>query len=170
MKSKRIELLPLALFLLPLCMVLLGAGCEKEEYSELVEGYIVGSFVCYEVGTDGVATGDYTERGYCILLEGSEKTDSYWPMDFYTFDLSSELFEFPEKVIYSSVDYNGNDCGPSFFPDSLQSKFKITFEYRDVKKDEGVRFSCGICTTMGPLFNWKDYNQVLLKNVSKIVN
>jgi hypothetical protein len=31
MKSKKIKLLSLALFLLPLCVVLLGTGCEKDK-------------------------------------------------------------------------------------------------------------------------------------------
>jgi hypothetical protein len=168
MKTKKIKLFVIFLLLLPLCVVIMGSGCEKDEYSEFVDGYIVGSFVCYEVGTDGVATGDYTGRGYCILLEGSENADAHWPMDFYTFDLPPALFEFPEEVLLNPLDYDGRTCGPSFFPDSLQSVFKISFEYRDVKKIEEINFSCGPCTFMDLTFRWKNYKQVSLRNLSKI--
>ncbi len=169
-KPKTMKTTILKISVIFLFLSLMGAGCEKEEdeYSGLVEGYIVGSFICYEVGSDGQATGNYTGRGYCILLEGSKNTDSHWPMDFYTFDLPPGLFEFPEEILSSPVDYNGNNCGPSFFPDNLQTKFKISFKYRDVKKAEEIKFSCGPCTFMELTFSWRGYNQVILKNLSKI--
>ncbi len=74
-----------------LLLALIITGCEKENEPKVtrpVVGYIVGSFICDESDPEtGQATGNRTERGYCILLEGSENKDSHWPMDFYTFDL-----------------------------------------------------------------------------------
>ena len=150
-----------------LLLCLAGAGCEKEdEYSVTVEGYVVGSFVCHEIGTNGQATGNQTERGYCILLEGSENTDSHWPMDFYTFDLPAELFDFPEEIILPGS--NGNDCGPWFFPEGSRNVYKIKFHYRTLTDREIVKFSCGACTAMDQVFPWNDYNEVSLKSLSKI--
>lgn len=91
MKSKKLKLLTTLLLLLPLCVVLLGAGCDDDdEYSDIVEGYIVGSFIADEFNSEGQATGNKTERGYCILLEGSE--DNF--MSFYSFNFSDSLFYF----------------------------------------------------------------------------
>ena len=163
MKTKKIKLLTFFLLLLPLCLVLLGAGCEKEEYSEFVDGYIVGSFVCYEVGTDGVATGDYTERGYCILLKGSENTDAHWPMDFYTFDLPPGLFEFPEEIF--SPTYNSMDGGPNFFPDSIHNKYHIMFQYKEQRNSEKTQFGCGFYTMLIP-FPWENFKQVTLNHIT----
>jgi hypothetical protein len=152
----------LRLVVITLLFSLMGAGCEKEdEYSPLVEGYIVGSFICYEIGSDGQATGNQTERGYCILLESDENTDSHWPMDFYTFDLPPGLFDFPEDI------YNSSDGGPVFFPENIRNKFKIKFEYRKIGESERVNFSCGSYAMSIP-FPWENYDQVSLKNVSKI--
>jgi len=150
-----------------LFLVLTGTGCEKEdEYSDLVEGYIVGSFICYEIGSDGQATGNQTDRGYCILLEDSENAESHWPMDFYTFDLPAELFDFPEEILFPT--HNPNDGGPAFFPESFRNEFKIKFEYRNTSESKRIRFDCGFYTMMGIPFPWEDYNQVTLRNVSKI--
>jgi hypothetical protein len=149
-----------------LFLVFAGAGCEKEnEYSDLVEGYVVGSFICYEVGSDGQATGNQTERGYCILLEGSENTDSHWPMDLYTFDLSPGLFEFPEEI--TSLPLHRSDCGPSFFPDNFRNSYKISFQYKVLKGTEKIEFDCGACLAIYIPFPWEDFSQVSLKNISK---
>ena len=85
------------LLLFPFCATLLGIGCEKErqkeeqgeheewEWSDPVEGYICGTFICLETDSNGIGTNIWSERGFCILLEGSENMDSqYWPLDFYT--------------------------------------------------------------------------------------
>jgi hypothetical protein len=168
MKPKKLKTLTTFLLLLPLCVVLLGSGCEDEYYG-FVEGYVVGSFICYEVDNEtGQATGDFTERGYCILLEDSKNADIHWPMDFYTFDIPQGLIDIPEGVLSNPIDYDGSSCGPSFFPDSLQTEFKIGFEYMIVKEVEKNEFACGACTHMHLTFNWGDYNQIFLKNVSRI--
>ncbi|MGV8139222.1 MAG: hypothetical protein AB2L20_28850 [Mangrovibacterium sp.] len=162
MKTKMLRLVAIILL-----FSLMGTGCEKEdEYSALVEGYVVGSFTCYEVGSDGQATGNQTERSYCILLEGSENADSHWPMDFYTFDLPAGLFDFPEEIILPGS--NGNDCGPWFFPDGSRNVYKIKFNYRIFNEREKIKFACGFCTAMHQAFPWDGYNEVSLKNVSKI--
>jgi len=150
--------------------VLSDFGCEKEdipELSDFVEGYIVGSFKCDEADSEeGQATGSKTQRGYCILLEGSENTDSHWPMDFYTFNLPSDLFNFPNEIL--SILHDGSNCGPVFFPDSLKNKYKISFKYREPKESERIFFACGLCTMMDLTFRWIDYNQVTLKDITKI--
>ncbi len=157
----------LKMVFISLFLVLAGAGCEKEdEYSDLMEGYVVGSFICYEVGSDGQATGNQTEKSYCILLEGSENADSHWPMDFYTFDLPAGLFDFPEEV--SSLPLHGPDCGPSFFPDNFRNSYKINFQYKLLKGTEKNKFECGPCLAMYASFPWEDFSQVSLKGVSKI--
>ena len=166
MKQKKLKLLTVFLMLALFCMILPGAGCnDDDEYSNLVEGYIVGSFVCDAVGTDGQATGNNTERGYCILLEGNKNSDSHRPMDFYTFDLPPGLFGFPEEIMLPGS--NGNNCGPWFFPDSLKNEYKISFTYRELNKKERIKFTCGSCMAMESMFPWDDYNEASLK---KIVN
>jgi hypothetical protein len=157
--------------LLFLCGVIALAACScdknDEKSSEFVEGYIVGSFICDEVNREsGEATGNRTERGYCILLKGSENINSPWPMNIYTFTLPTGLFTFPAKIL--APDYNGKNCGPTFFPDSLKTKYKIRFQYRDSNGTEKINFACGPCTLMDPTFPWDNYSQVILKNTTKI--
>ncbi|MCG6191388.1 hypothetical protein [Maribellus maritimus] len=163
MKTKKLKLLTIFLFLFPLCVVLLGAGCEKEvDYSNLVEGYVVGSFVCSEVDSDGQATGNNTERGYCILLEDSENANSHWPMDFYTFDFPPGIFEFPEEII--SPTHNSNDGGPNFFPDSIRNKYHIVLQYKEQINSEKIQFGCGFYTMLIP-FPWENYKQITLNQI-----
>jgi len=148
-----------------------GIGCEGEdesEYSALVEGYVVGSFICNEVGSEGQVTRNQTPQGYCILLEGSKNTGSLWPMDFYTSNLPAALFDFSKEIIPS--EYNGNDCGPIFFPENLRKSYKIKFNYRLLKENEKMNFACGPCTAMAMSFPWNAYHEVSLKNVVKLDN
>lgn len=169
MKSnmKRSILKITSLFLL---VTFMGTSCEKDpksEFSDYVDGYITGSFSCDETDREtGVATGKKTERGYCILLEGSKNKDSHWPMDFYTFDLPPKLFDFPEEI--TSATHNGSDCGPVFFSDNLKTKYKIRFLYRESTSAEKVGFACGPCTFMHLTFNWDNFKQMTLKEVAKI--
>jgi len=156
-----------------LCGIIVFAAfsCNKEntpEWFDFVEGNIVGTFICDEdVSENGQGTGSKTDRGYCILLDGSENTDSYWPMDFYTFDQLSEFFDFPFEIL--SVPFDGSNCGPVFSPDSLRNKYKISFKYREPKESERVFFTCGGCIMMDPTFRWMDYNQIILKDITKII-
>lgn len=151
----------LIVLLLPLCIVILGAGCDTEdEYSGYVEGYVVGSFIGDEVDGEGQATGNKTERGYCILIKGSEYTDSQWPMDFYTFNFSDTLFAFPDEIL--SPDYNGYNCGPTFFHDSLKYAYKIKFNYQIVEESDKVQFITGACLAMEVPFPWGNYSQIYL--------
>jgi len=151
-------------------IILTAFSCEKEdipELSDFVEGYIVGTFICDEdVSENGQGTGSKTDRGYCILLEGSENTDSHWPMDFYTFNLQSEIFDFPTEIL--PVLFDGSNCGPVFSPDSLRNEYKISFKYREPKESERIFFTCGPCTMRDITFRWKDYNQVIIEDITKI--
>jgi hypothetical protein len=154
-----------AIFLLlsPLCVALLGAGCDedKDEYSDRVEGYVVGSFVGDEVNAEGVAAGNKTPRGYCILLKGNGEKN----MDFYTFNFPDTLFAFPDKIL--TPNYNGNDCGPTFFPDSLKYAYKIKFKYQIVDEPDNVRFATGPCSFWLATFPWEDFNQVIVAETTK---
>lgn len=150
-------------------IALTAFSCEKEdipELSDFVEGYIVGAFICDEVASEnGQATGSKTDRGYCISLEGGENTD-YLSMQYYTFNLLSEYFDFPTEIL--SIPVDGSNCGPVFFPDSLRNKYKLSFKYREAKESERIYFTCGPCTMMEPAFPWQDYNQVILKDITQI--
>ena len=148
-------------------------GCEKSSnngnekidtaYSGPLAGYIVGSFVCDETDSEnGQATGKQTARAYCILLENSGNANSEYPMDFYTFDLPDNLYAVPDEIL--SVTYDGNNCGPHFFPDSLKYTYKISFKFQ---KNDSVQFVCGPCTAMAPSFPWQDFDQILVRDVSK---
>ncbi|PWD97890.1 hypothetical protein DDZ16_18190 [Marinilabilia rubra] len=99
-------------------------------------------------------------------MEGSENEDAHWPMDFYTFDLPSEFFDFPDDVLNQTSSFN--DCGPSFFPEYLKSNYRIRFQYRESHEKEKIKFSCGPCTAFFPSFPWNYYNQISLKNISKV--
>lgn len=157
MKTKTILMMMIALFLM------VGeTGCEKEEYPDYVEGYIVASFVGDKIGEDGIATGE-TPRGFCILLENSKNENSHYPMDFYTFNLPENLFHFLEEIITGGC--NGNDCGPVFFPEDLRRVYKIKFNYKVL--GEKKKFICG-CTTMLIPFPWEKYSEVSLKNTVKL--
>jgi len=148
-------------------------GCEKSSnngneksdtgYSGPVTGYIVGSFICDEKdGETGKVIGKQTDRAYCILLENSENANSEWPMDFYTFDLPDNLYAIPDELL--SPGYEGSNCGPHFFPDSLRYSYKINFKFQ---KNDSVHFVCGPCTAMELSFPWDDFDQILVRDVSK---
>jgi len=82
-------------------------SCEKEktsEWSDFVEGYIVGSFQCQDtLGT--------RHRGFCIITLGNDANQ------FYTFSIPNDLIPFPSGLIKPG--YDENTGGPYFFPDSL---------------------------------------------------
>ncbi len=162
MKSKILKLSTVVLLLL-----FIGASCQKEkEFSEIVEGYIVGSFICDETdGENGQATGTQTPRGYCILLESRENNDSHWHMDFYTFDIPIDLFDFPDDIL--SPNHNSNTGGPNFFPDSLQNTYKFFFRYAKQIESDEVHFVCFAFAMMSP-FPWKKFDQITLRNENLI--
>ena len=162
--------------LLLLLISILTFGCEKNhnngdeksdtEYSGPVTGYIVGSFVCEETDSEnGQATGNQTARAYCILLKNSRNASSDYPMDFYTFDLPDNLYTIPNEIL--SVTYDGGNCGPHFFPDSLRNTYKISFKFQVAGSDDKVGFVCGPCTAMYLSFPWQNFDQILVKEVSK---
>lgn len=151
MKPKKMKLLTLTLFLLPLCVIWLGTGCEKDEdeYSGYVEGYIVGSFQC---------NNNAKERGFCIILENN--ADSI-----FTFSVAEKDFDFPQGIIKPGHDaFSG---GPYFFPDSLRYKFKLRFKFREPDESEVV--DCPLAFyTVGTPFPWEEWNDVIIKDVSKL--
>ncbi|MDP3641754.1 MAG: hypothetical protein Q8S54_01045 [Bacteroidota bacterium] len=133
-----------------LFLSLMGAGCEKDEDSDYVEGYIVGSFQC----------NDYDGRGFCIIL--ANNADSLW-----TISLPENIFDFPAGVIKSGHDaFSG---GPYFFPDSLRYEFNIGFRYRQPDKSKVI--DCPLAfNTMGVSFPWENWNCVIVEDVSKLLN
>jgi len=144
-------------------------SCEKEdipEWSNFVEGYIVGSFICDETdGENGQATGNNTERGFCILLKDSENANENLPMDLYTFDIPIDLFDFPDEIL--TPNHNSDNGGPNFFPDSLQNKYKLSFKYAKQIESVKVHFVCFAFAMMSP-FPWEKYDQVTLRNTNLI--
>ncbi|RNC63270.1 hypothetical protein [Proteiniphilum sp. X52] len=148
-----------------LLLLLGGAGCEKEGYSDYVEGYIVASFQADKIGEDGIASGR-TPIGFCILLENSKNENSNYPIDFYTFNLPDGLLDFPKELIVSGC--NGNNCGPIFFPENKRTSYKIRFNYKVLKESENMNFVCGPCTAMEHSFPWKNYSEILLKSIVKL--
>jgi len=159
---KKLNVPAICQFLLLLCVVLIGMRCKDDvEYSVSVEGYIVGSFIADELNTKGQVTGNKTERGYCILLEGSETN----AMDFYSFNISDGLFSFPDEILIP--DYDGGNCGPAFFPDSLKYAYKISFKYQIVSAQDEVQFVTGDCLAMEASFPWENYHQIVIKETSK---
>ena len=135
---------------------------KKQEnlFSGFVEGYITGSFRCYEVRNEQV-TEDLTERGFMIILE--DNVDSL-----FSYTLPPNLIDFPAEILIP--DYNGKNCGPTFFPDSLKSEYKIRFRYRTPEEFEEVQKACGPCQFFWPTFNWKKYDQVIIREVTRIMN
>jgi len=90
--------------LLFLCgiIVLAAFSCKKEntpEWSDFVEGYIVGSFQCHD-------SLNLQYRGYCIIPV--ENNEEYM----YTFSIQGDLIEFPPGIIKSG--YDASTGGPFF--------------------------------------------------------
>lgn len=148
------------LLVIPFLLLLLGlSGCEKDEYSDFIEGYVVGSFIYLEIGNNGQATGNQLQ-GYSILIEGSKNTKSDIPMDFYTFNLPDNLFDFPEELL------NRCDCGPGFFLDDVRNSYKIRFKYQILDETEKTKFTYG-CIALCPSFPWDEYREITLQEVTK---
>ncbi len=146
-------------------LILSSSACEKNKnsYSVTMEGFIVGSFICDEVNSNtGQATGNKTNRGYCIELKGSDHNNPQWSIDFYTFNQLDELIDFPPEILTPL--YNSANCGPSFFPDSIKRKYRIRFQYKILSNSQKTKFACGACNLMFPFFPWDDFNEVYLTN------
>ena len=155
-----------------LLFTFVGAGCQDEnepEFSDPVKGYIIGSFVGVKINPEtGESTGIKTERGYCILVEGKDGSENKFEMDFYTFDLPSDLFNFSEDILSST--YNSDNCGPVVFPDSIRDKYLISFQYKIMDEEEKVQFGFdGPCFQMHQWFPWDTYNEITLKNTFSII-
>lgn len=141
-------------------------SCEKEdipEWSDFVEGYVVGSFKCRMENNASVLT----PLGFCILLEENKDENSQNIMDFYTLNLPYELINYPE--VEQTLIY-GPQCGPVVFPDSIQSNLKIKFRYRYFSDKDKLKFVCGFCVDIFPPFPWVDYEEASLKDVIIVEN
>ena len=82
-------------------IALMAFSCEKEEkpeFSGLVEGYIVASFLSTEF-IDGHGTNNLLNRSYCILLDTGNIDNRKWGMDFYTFNYPDNLIDSPPKYL-----------------------------------------------------------------------
>lgn len=136
-----------------LILSVMGFGCKKNnESSGFVEGYIVGSFIC-----DEASCGTQFQRGYCILLE-TNKNDL---MDFYTFNLPTDIFAFPDNILKH---HDNNNCGPAFFPDNLIKTYKIRFQYLITKESRKPTYGC---YAMEIPFPWDNYYEVSMRDVIK---
>lgn len=145
-------------------LISMAFSCTKDsfEWSEYVEGYVVGSFKCTIEGSNGRST----PRGYCILL-ANNSSDTAGIMDFYTFNLSDNILNIPQEVFTEYSDSRGWGCGPKFFVDSLQTNYKIRFQYRYLSNNDKLKFAC-VCTAMLQMFPWEDYKEISLKDVIKV--
>ena len=139
---------------------------ERDEYTDLVEGYIVGSFVCYTTDSKTGQANEFPERGFCIFLENSKNAETQTQMDFYTFNLPDGLFVLPEEII--SENHNYNNCGPCFSPEDHTKNYKIKFRYRVVTKKEKITFACGPCSNMEQMFPWDECSEIHLKEIKNI--
>lgn len=143
------------------CKLEMDSIQKKQEslFSGFVEGYITGAFRCLEKNDQG--TDDLTEPGFMIILE--DNADSL-----YTFTLPPGLIDLlPDTYINC---YDGNNCGPCFFPDSLQREYKIRFKYRTPEDFEDVQFVCGPCTYLFSTFRWEEYDELIISEVTRVIN
>lgn len=140
-------------------------SCTKDTYlwSEEVEGYVVGSFKCALVDISKHSP----PRGYCILLaDHADSTNII--MDFYTFTPLDRKINIPNKVYKNHCTNGGWGCGPQFFTDGYQRKYKIRFQYRHVSEYEKINFVCGPCTADRLTFPWNEYPEKTLSEIKKI--
>jgi hypothetical protein len=84
-------------------------------------------------------------------------------MNYYALSLPVDsLTSSPEILKYS---YNGANCGPKFFPDSVRSNYKFLFKFRKSIGNEIIGFACGPCTTLGLSFPWSNYDQITIEKI-----
>lgn len=146
-------------------MIVFSCGCQDEELEKIYSGvgYISGWFVGWEVGPDGVGTGEQTKVGYCIWLENSEDEDIYERKGLYTFDFPDTLFRFPDADPLSKN--NIDNGGPGFFPDSLRLNYRFRFSAKTVAESEKVNFVMFSHPFLQP-FPWENYEEVRLMSFS----
>ena len=132
-------------------------GCNKNNSSEFVEGFIIASFRCSELDSEnGQGTGKLTKRGFFVINKKNADT-------MYTFSMPENIFDFPQEIL--TPNSNSDNCGPIYFPDSYE--YKIRFKYRNASESEKLFFACG-CYDMLLPFNWEAYNQVILEETTTI--
>lgn len=137
------------------------SACETNNLHNFEDGYISGTFSCNKL-INGAPNDSV--RGFCILLKNRENSvTTYYPMDLYTFSTPEIPFSFPPEII--NVRYDGTDCGPMFFPDSLIYKYKVKLKYRNTNDNEKVDFLCGPCASMEVGFPWKNFKQIIVEDI-----
>jgi hypothetical protein len=75
MKTKKLKLLTIFLFLLPLCVVLLGAGCEKDDLNHDPSNIIGKWEWLYSVNGDFTASYSYPKEGQTLTFEFRPNND-----------------------------------------------------------------------------------------------
>ena len=154
MQTKKLKLLTILLFLLPLCVVLLGAGCDDDDENNLKEldGYIVGFDPC--------TVNHHYRIGYVIVSTDLKDT-------LVTYNLSDETFKMPASVLLQPSDtlYKIPEsyfkAGRGFyFPESARNEFEVKVTYRNPKEDEKSIFEC-----TNDLF--LNYEQIIITSVTK---
>jgi len=132
-----------------------SCGKEKQtEWSDFVEGYVVGSFQCQD-------TLENLHREYCIITVGNDTNQLF------TFSIPDDLIQFPPGLIKPG--YDENTGGPYFFPDSLKDSFKIRFKYKKAEPSEMV--GCFIAFNMlGPTFPWNEWQDVICTEITRVLN
>jgi len=90
MKNKKLKLLTIFMLLLPLCVVILGAGCEKEKDFD-TKSQLLGEWVEQEPFSDGVCD--------TIIFKEDNTIDLYNPIEGWTYSLpSSDTIAFTDPT------------------------------------------------------------------------
>ncbi len=103
MKTKKLKLLAILLFLLPLCMAILGTGCEEENINPDPDRAILGKWEVIENSLGPVSyPGAYEEYGTDSVLfnynsENDTNYSKYWFVD-------SLLYKSHEYIIIEGYD------------------------------------------------------------------
>jgi len=153
--------IPEKIILIGLILVVLYSCENKNPGDYIAEGSLSGSFLCHQI-ING-QSGD-TLRGYCILLNGGKNSGSAnYQMNLYVFNFPYSSLNLPIEL--KNYTYDGTNCGPEFFPDSVISKYKFTIRFKNPAESEMIQFACGPCTAMAASFPWEDFSQVIVEDI-----
>ncbi len=142
-------------------IVLTLYSCEQKNLDGYVEGSITGTFLCPKVVNEQAVD---SIRGFCILLKDRENsTITYYPMDLFTLNLPDGSLSLPIEI--QNYKYDGSNCGPKFFSDSLISKYKCMIKYRYPVENELIGFVCGPCSAMAAGFPWSHFKQIIIEDI-----
>ncbi len=130
MKPKKLKLLTTFLLLLPLCMVLLGAGCEKDEELKM-KTQVLGEWIEQEPFTDGVCD--------TIVFKEDNTIELYYPIEGWAYSLPSSdtiVFTDPTRLRTQKCHFMFNNENEltifNFWDRTITSQIKdITFKKID---------------------------------------